>query len=81
LEQALAYAQQLEHAAATAPHGQILDRCELATLQQGRQFLKDCLAAALQQQICQGEKRGRRRGSAKAAPVAAATRAPTTGAS
>jgi hypothetical protein len=67
VEQALALAQQLEQAAATAPHGEVLDRCELATLHQGRQFLQDALAAALQQQIRQGEKRGRPPASA---PVA-----------
>lgn len=71
LEQALAFAVQLEQAAAQAPYGEILDHCELATLQHGRQFLKDALASALQQRIRQGEKRGRRRGCAPAASPAA----------
>jgi len=59
LEQALALARQLEQAAAQAPAGQLLDRCELAALEQGRQFLRDALAAAIQQQISQGEQKGR----------------------
>lgn len=65
LEQALALARQLEQAAWQAPDGQILDRCELAALDQGRQFLRDALAAAVGQRISEGEKRGR-------PPVAAA---------
>ena len=58
IEQALAYAQQLEQTARTAPSGQILDSCECVVLDQGRQFLRDTLAAALQQQIHEGEKKG-----------------------
>jgi hypothetical protein len=75
LEQALAYAAQLEQTAQTAPSGQTLDSCERVVLQQGRQFLRDSLAAALQQQIHEGEKKG-----LPLAPVpavgSAATRAP-----
>lgn len=59
LEQALALARQLEQAAADAPARQLLERCELATLERGRQFLRDALAAAVQQRIEQGEKKGR----------------------
>ena len=58
VEQALAYAQQLEQAAGTAPPGHILDSCECVVLDKGRQFLRDTLAAALQQQIHEGEKKG-----------------------
>ena len=58
VEQALAYAQQLEQAAGSAPPGQILDSCECVVLDKGRQFLRDTLAAALQQQIREGEKKG-----------------------
>jgi hypothetical protein len=74
LEQALALAVQLEQAAATAPAGQLLDRCELVALGQGRQFLRDALASALQQQIIDGEKKGRPPG-----PVPADTNAVTKG--
>lgn len=60
VEQALAYAQQLEQAARSALPGQTLDCCEGVVLAQGRQFLRDTLAAALQQQIHEGEKKGSR---------------------
>jgi hypothetical protein len=59
VERALALAQELERATASAPHGSLLDRCELLLLDQGRQLLRDALAGALQQQIAQVEKRGR----------------------
>jgi hypothetical protein len=58
IEQALAYATQLEQTAKTAPSGQILDSCERVVLDQGRQFLRNTLAAALQRQIHEGEKKG-----------------------
>jgi hypothetical protein len=60
LEQALAYAQQLEQAANSAASGQTLDSCELVVLDRGRQFLRDSRAAALQQHIHQAEKKGSR---------------------
>ena len=60
VERALALAQELERTASTAPHGCLLDRCELLLLDQGRQLLRDALAGALQQQIAAAEKRGRR---------------------
>jgi hypothetical protein len=67
---------ELERAAAAAPHGHLLDCCELLVLDQGRQLLRDTLAGALQQQILRGEKRGLPPVSVPAAsPVA--TRAPT----
>jgi len=78
LEQALAYAVQLEQTAKTAPAGQTLDSCECVVLAQGRQLLRDTLAAALQQQIHEGEKKGRPRVAALA-DSPAATRAPTRG--
>jgi hypothetical protein len=78
VEQALAYAQQLEQAAHSAPSGQILEQCEAVVLLQGRQFLRDSLAAALQQQIREGEKKGRPHAPALAARPAS-TRAPTSG--
>jgi hypothetical protein len=78
VEQALALAVELERAAGAAPHGRLLDCCELLVLDQGRQFLRDALAGALQQQILQGEKKG-----PPPAPVLAdrpaGTRAPTAG--
>jgi hypothetical protein len=58
VERALALAQELERTAATAPHGCLLDHCELLLLDQGRQLLRDALAGSLQQQIGRSEKRG-----------------------
>jgi hypothetical protein len=58
VERALALAVELERAAASAPHGSLLDRCEALLLDQGRQLLRDALTGALQQQIAQAEKRG-----------------------
>ena len=58
LEQALAYAVQLEQTAQSAAPGQTLDCCERVVLDHGRQFLRDSLAAALQQQIQAAEKKG-----------------------
>jgi hypothetical protein len=48
LEQAVAYVQQLHHAADTAAHGTVLAVCEQLALTDGRQLLRDSLAAALQ---------------------------------
>lgn len=76
VEQALAYAQQLEQAARSAPPGQTLDCCEGVVLTQGRQLLRDTLAAALQQQINEGEKKGLPRVAALVARLAV-TRVPT----
>lgn len=70
VEQALAYAQQLEQAARSAPPGQTLDSCEGVVLDRGRQFLRDTLAAALQQQIHEGEKKGLPRVAVLAAMLA-----------
>jgi hypothetical protein len=58
VEQALALARHLEQAAAEAPHGQALDRCESVALDRGRQFLRDALASALQSRVSQEEKKG-----------------------
>jgi hypothetical protein len=80
VEQALALAAELERAAAAAPDGQMLDCCERLVLDQGRRLLRDALAGALQQQIRQGEKRGRPPAPAPA-DRRAATRGPTRAAS
>lgn len=60
VERALALAVELERTASRAPHGHLLDRCELLLLDQGRQLLRDALTGALQQQIAAAEKKGRR---------------------
>ncbi len=56
LEHALALAKELEHAADSAPDGQVLDRCEQVALSSGRQFLRQALADALEQQADAVEK-------------------------
>lgn len=57
-QMALQLADQLEDAADQAPPGTLLDACESLLLDKGRQFLRDTLAATLQQQIDQAEKKG-----------------------
>jgi hypothetical protein len=59
VERALALAIELERTASSAPHGGLLDRCELLLLDQGRQLLRDALQGAVQQQIAAAEKKGR----------------------
>jgi len=73
-------AAQLEATARQAPLGSTLEACEALLLEQGRQFLRDSLAAALQQHIDRAEKRGGRRAPARAARPAA-TRGPGLGSS
>jgi len=48
LEQAIAYAQNMNQLALTAPHGTVLAVCEQLALTDGRKLLRDHLAAALQ---------------------------------
>ena len=70
-QMALELARDLERQAAQAPRGTILDACESLLLDRGRQFLRDSLAATLQQQIDEAEKKGARRVSAHADTPAA----------
>jgi hypothetical protein len=58
VQMAVELAAQLEQQARQAPLGTVLDACEDLLLGQGRQFLRDCLAATLQQQADEAEKRG-----------------------
>jgi hypothetical protein len=73
-QMALDLAAKLEAQAQRAPRGAVLDACEALLLDQGRQFLRDALAAALQQQIDQAEKKGARRAPVPADTPPAATR-------
>lgn len=57
-QMALDLAAKLEEHAQRAPRGGALDACEALLLDQGRQFLRDSLAATLQQQIDESEKKG-----------------------
>ena len=54
-EQALAFAKELERAAAAAPDGQVLDRCERVALTTGRELLRKALADTLKHQAAVGE--------------------------
>ncbi|MGH7169190.1 MAG: hypothetical protein ACRELF_07970 [Gemmataceae bacterium] len=72
LEQALAYARQLQRTAAQAADGQVLRSTEAFVLERGRDLLRRSLEIALQAQAAAVEKKGR-----PAAPVAAANAAPT----
>lgn len=58
VQMALDLAVQLEQKAQQAPLGSVLDACEGLLLDRGRQFLRDALAASLQDQADQAEKRG-----------------------
>jgi hypothetical protein len=71
VEQALAYARQMEKTTNEAADGQVLDLCETLTLTKGRQLLRDILMAAMQQQAEQVEKKGRRRALASVEALAA----------
>ena len=67
-----AYARELQRAAEAAPDGQVLPRCEQIALDRGREFLRESLSAALQQQADEVSIKGGRPG-----PVHAATRTGT----
>ena len=66
---------ELQERARQAPVGGVLKACEAVLLGQGRQFLRDCLAATLQEQADQAEKKGAPRVAVLAARPAA-TRGP-----
>ena len=65
----------LQEQARQAPVGGVLKACEAVLLGEGRQFLRDCLAATLQEQADEAEKKGAPRVAALAARPAA-TRGP-----
>lgn len=58
VEQALAYAREMETTANGAADGQVLDQCELLTLSKGRALLRAILTGAAQQQAEAVEKKG-----------------------
>jgi hypothetical protein len=58
LEQALVMATELEAAADSAPHGQVIDRCESFLLGSGRDFLRRVLESTLQARAEGLEKKG-----------------------
>lgn len=72
VEQALAFAREMEATANDAADGKVLDQCELLVLSKGRELLRAILTGAAQQQADTLEKKG-----APAAPVNVARRAGT----
>ena len=71
VERALVLAKELEAAAGSAPHGQIIDRCESLLMGNGREFLRRALEDTLQAQVEDLEKKGRPAGPAPAGRSAA----------
>jgi hypothetical protein len=61
VEQALAFAREMETTANGAADGKVLELCELVTLSKGRELLRTILTGAAQQQADAVEKKGRRR--------------------
>lgn len=72
VEQALAFAREMEATANGAADGKVLDQCELLALSKGRELLRAILAGAAQQQAEALEKKG-----GPPAPVNAVRRAGT----
>jgi hypothetical protein len=70
VEQALAMARDLQDLAGVAPPGQILDRCEEAAVERGREFTRNVLLQALRRQLEAAQKKGRRSGTAPVADSA-----------
>jgi hypothetical protein len=58
LEQALAFAREMEATANGAADGKVLDQCELLVLSKGRELLRAILTGAAQQQADALEKKG-----------------------
>ena len=72
VEQALAMARDLNELAGIAPAGQILDRCEEAAVEKGREFTRKMLEQALRKRLDAAQKKGRRSDAAPAADSAKA---------
>jgi hypothetical protein len=58
VEQALAFAREMEATANGAADGKVLDQCELLALSKGRELLRAILTGAAQQQADVLEKKG-----------------------
>lgn len=77
VEQALAFARELQKTATASPDGRVLHNAESFCFLQGREFLRTTLATILQAQAEAVEKKGSRPAAAPADRVAT-TRAATT---
>ena len=62
----LAYHEELQALALTAPDGTVLDACEEAVIDRGRKLEQELLADAVARRIESAEKKGRRSGSVRA---------------
>jgi hypothetical protein len=67
VRRALAFAQEMEQLALTAPDGAVFDLCEEAVIEQGRRLQSTVLGAAVARRIETAEKKGRRAANAPAA--------------
>ena len=70
VEQALAFAREMQASANGAADGKVLEQCELLTLSKGRDLLRSILAGAIQEQADGLEKKLRRVASVAAASPA-----------
>jgi hypothetical protein len=66
VRRALAFAQEMEQLALTAPDGAVFDACEEAVIDQGRKLQSAVLAEAVARRIEATEKKGRRCAAAPA---------------
>jgi len=60
VRRAVAFAEEMEQLALTAPEGGVLDTCEEAVIHEGRKLQNDVLAQAVARRIEDAEKKGRR---------------------
>jgi hypothetical protein len=67
VRQLLALHEELESLALSAPDGTVLDACEMAVIQKGRELNKRILEEAVARRIETAEKKGRRSASVRAA--------------
>ncbi len=66
VRRALALAEEMEQLALTAPDGTVLDVCEGAVIEKGRDLQRQVLGAAVARRIEAAEKKGRRSAPAPA---------------
>jgi hypothetical protein len=60
VRRALAFAEEMEQLALTAPDGQVFDLCEAAVIDKGRDLQRRALGEAVARRVEAAEKRGRR---------------------
>lgn len=60
VRRALAFAEEMEQLALSAPEGTVFDACEAAVIERGRKLQGQMLGEAVARRIAAGEKKGRR---------------------